>query len=143
MEKFKEYLKKVGITSDVLLERVRFLYDVATKMCPEKIEKLFVDDYITKDKTRAYESIWFFSQGFILEAHNFETDYEIDIVPTKGFRLAMELKDYNFNEATEDSRLRVFMTFAEDISGELKATKENCDVLRDIVLKYIKPKLVT
>ena len=142
MEQFiKEYLPKVDITTNTLSERVSFLYEVASKMCPEKIERIFIDDYINEDKSRGYESIWFFSKRFILEAHDFETKYELDIVPIIVYRFLIQLKDYDFCEATEESRMRVFITFGGDITGELKAAKENCDILRDIVFTYIQPKL--
>ena len=142
MEQFiKEYLPKVDITTNTLSERVSFLYEVASKMCPEKIERIFIDDYINEDKSRGYESIWFFSKRFILEAHDFETKYELDIVPIIVYRFLIQLKDYDFCEATEESRMRVFITFGEDMTGELKASKENCDILRDIVFTYIQPKL--
>lgn len=139
MEQFEEYLRKVDVTTKLLSDRVRFLYEVASKMCPEKIEQLFISDYIKKDNTRGYESIWFFSKGFVLEAHDFETNYELDIVPIKVYRVEIELNDYDFKKAKEESRLRVLIHFAGDVSGELKAAKENCDVLRDIVFTYIQP----
>lgn len=140
MEQFNEYLRKVDITTKVLSDRVRFLYEAASKICPEKIERIFIDDYINEDKSRGYESIWFFSKRFILEAHDFETKYELDIVPIIVYRLMIELKDYDFCKATEESRMRVSLTFAEDLTGELKAAKENCDILRDIIFTYIQPK---
>lgn len=141
MEQFiKEYLHKVDITTNILSDRVSFLYKVASKMCPEKIERIFIGDYINEDKSRGYESIWFFSKNFILEAHDFETKYELDIVPITVYRLMIELKDYDFCKATEESRMRVSLTFAEDLTGELKAAKENCDILRDIIFTYIQPR---
>ena len=142
MEKFDKYLKKVGITTGLLYDRVQFLYDVASKMCPEEIEQLFITDNIKKDNTREYESLWFFSKGFALEAHNFEIEHDIDIMATKVSRVELELNNYNLKEAEEDSRLRVHINFTEDIIGEFKAAKENCDVLRDIVFKHIMPNLI-
>ena len=144
MRKFDEcyeYLEKMGVTTKVLYNRVRFLYDVASKMCPEEIEQIFIEDSIKKDNTREYGSLWFFSKGFILEAHNFEIEYEIDIMANKIIRVELELNNYNLKKAEEGSRLRVYMHLSEDITGELKAAKENCDVLMDIASKYIMPKL--
>lgn len=142
MEKFDKYLEKVGITTRVLSDRVRFLYDIASKMCPEEIEQLFIEDSIKKDNTRAYGSLWFFSKGFMLEAHNFEMEYDIDIMAIKVIRVELKLNHYNLKEAGEKSRLSVYINFLlGDIIGELKAANENCDVLRDIAFKYIMPKL--
>lgn len=144
MIKFEAYLEKIGITTEALLSRIRFVYDVASEMCPEEIEQVFVTDYINKDNTRTYESIWFFSKGYCLEAHNFVTENSIDIVPlSKIYRFEVSFKDYDFKKATPESRLQSSIQFQEQTVGDFKAAKENCDVLRDILLKYIKPNLVT
>ncbi len=142
MEKFDKYLRKVGITTKVLSDRVQFLYDVASKMCPEEIEQIFIVDNVKRDNTRTYESLWFFSKGFMLEAHNFEMEYKIDIMPIRVIRVELELNNYNLKEAEEESRLKVYINFPGDIIAELKAAKENCDVLMDIAFEYIMPKLI-
>jgi len=143
MVEFSTYLKQIDIKTKALTDRIRFVCDVASEICPEEIEQIFIADYIKEDNTRAYESIWFFSERYCLEVKNFETDYNIDIVPIKVYWFEMSLKDYDFKKATQKSRLQVSMIFDGQISGSLKAAKENCDVLRDILLKYIKPNLVT
>lgn len=141
MVKFDEYLNRMGITTDILKDRVKLAYSVASQMCPEEIEEVFVSDYIEDDGTREYESVWFFSKGYCIEAHNFITENSIDIVRIKTKHLVVELKDYDFKKATEKSRLRVLILLGEAIQGEIKAAKENCDVLRDITIKYFKPRL--
>jgi len=110
-------------------------------MCPEEIEEVFLSDYIKDDGTREYESVWFFSKGYCMEAHNFITENSIDIVPIRTNRLQVDLKDYDFKKATEKSRLRVLIQLGEALQGEIKAAKENCDVLRDITIRYFKPRL--
>lgn len=141
MVKLDEYLNRMGITTDILKDRVKLAYSVASQMCPEEIEEVFVSDYIKDDGTREYESVWFFSKGYCIEAHNFITENSIDIVRIKTKRLQVELKDYDFKKATEKSRLRVLILLGEMLEGEIKAAKENCDVLRDITTKYFKPRL--
>jgi len=141
MVKFDEYLNRMGITTDILKDRVKLAYNVASQMCPEEIEEVFVSDYIKDDGTREYESVWFFSKGYCMEAHNFITENSIDIVHIKIKHIRVELKDYDFKKATEKSRLRVVILLGETIEGEFKAAKENCDVLRDITIKYFKPRL--
>lgn len=141
MVKLDEYLNRMGITTDILKDRVKLAYSVASQMCPEEIEEVFVSDYIKDDGIREYESVWFFSKGYCIEAHNFITENSIDIVRIKTKRLQIELKDYDFKKATEKSRLRVLILLGETLEGEIKAAKENCDVLRDITIKYFKPRL--
>ena len=67
MMKLDEYLDGIGITTNVLKERVKLVYSVASQMCPEEIEDIFVTDYIKEDGTREYESLWFFSDKYCLE----------------------------------------------------------------------------
>ena len=140
MAKFDEYLKKVGITP-ALKTRVELARRVASRMCPEEIEDILVNEYVQDDGTRVYESIWFFSKGYCIEAHNFITESSIDIVPIRIKRVQVDFKDYSFVKATEKSRLRVLVLFGEGLEAEIKAAKENCDVLRDIILKYFRPRL--
>jgi len=139
--KLNGYLERMGITTDILKERVSLAYGVASQICPEEIEEIFVSDYIKDDGTREYESVWFFSKGYCIEAQNFITENSIDIVPIKTNRLQIEIKDYDFKKATEKSRLRVLILLGETLEGEIKAAKENCDVLRDIIIKYFKTRL--
>ena len=143
MKEFKTYLEKIDIKTEALLNRIQLVYDVASEMCPETIEQIFITDYINKENTRAYESIWFFSKGYCMEAKDFVTDYSIDIIPInkKIYRYEIILKDYDFKTATPESRLQLSIQFEEGLFGDLKAAKENCDVLRDIILKYVKPNL--
>lgn len=141
MTQFKAYLQKIGITTKVLLSRVQFVYDLASRICPEEIEEMFVSDYIDNEGTRQYESVWLFSKGYCMEAENFVTDYSIDIVPLRVKRFEFDVKQYDFKKGTEESRLRLTVQLEEGLFAELRAARENCDVLRDITFKYIKPKL--
>lgn len=141
MLKLDEYLNRMGITTDILKDRVKLAYSMASQMCPEEIEEVFVSDYIKDDGTREYDSVWFFSKGYCIEAHSFITENSIDIVRIKAKRIQVELKDYDFKKATEKSRLQVTILLEETLEGKIKAAKENCDVLRDITIKYFKPGL--
>ena len=142
MLKLDEYLNRMGITTDILKDRVKLAYSVASQMCPEEIEEVFVSDYIKDDGTREYLSVWFFAKGYCMEAtHKSITENSIDIVRIKTKRLQVALKDYDFKKATEKSRLQVTILLEEMLEGEIKAAKENCDVLRDITIKYFKPGL--
>ncbi len=141
MVKFDEYLNGIGITTIILKDRVNLAYSLASQICPEEIEEVFVSDYIKDDGTREYESVWFFSKGYCMEALNFVTENRIDIVRIKTKRIEVNLKDYDFEKATESSRLQLSIQLEEGLYAELKAAKENCDVLRDITIKYFKPRL--
>jgi hypothetical protein len=142
MEKFEAYLKKIGITTKPLLNRMKFAYATAMVLCPEEIEQIFVSDYYNKDNTRAYESVWFFSKNYALEALNFVNENSIDIVSTKNiYRIQLNLKDYDFKKAKPESRMKLLVYFEQQIAGDLKAAGENCDSLRNLVVNYFQKRL--
>lgn len=78
-----------------------------------------------------------------MEAKQFIKKDDFDITPIKNRILywRIEKQDYDFKKATEKSRLYLEFTLDTGISGEFKASKENCDYLRDIILKYVLPNL--
>jgi len=81
MKKFIPYLQRIGIKTKSLFDRIESIYNVFSKMCPEEIMDIFITDYIKDDGTREYESLWFFSATFCLEAKQFITKYDLDITP--------------------------------------------------------------
>lgn len=137
MNQYEDYLESLDITVPTLKERIATILKVASEICTEPIEQLFVSEYKNPENTRTYEGLWFFSKSHCLEAHDFTSNYRIDIVSiAKIFRLDTSFRDYDFNKATSESRLTVRFSLAGLITGELKATAENCDYLRDIMRKY-------
>lgn len=141
-EEFKKYLKDVGITGDIR-GRVERIYDFYREICPDEITGIFITDYIKEDGERVYEHLWFFSEKYCMEAKQFITTDDFDITPIKNRIIRWELKkqDYDFKKATEKSRLHLEFEMDTTIEGELKASKGNCDYLRDIILGYIKSNL--
>ena len=113
-------------------------------MCPDEIVDIYVGDYIKEDGTREYETLVFFSDRFLVEANEFIIQDKLMIVPIKNkikiFRI--EKKDYDFIKATEQSRLSCeFIRVGAERAFEFRAARENCDNLKNIILKYIKPNL--
>lgn len=145
-EEFKEYLASIGI-GDTLQKRVAQIYQFYQKICPDEIRAIFVTDYLQADGTRVYENLWFFSERYCMEAKQFVTTDDFDIEPMKNKVTYVQIKkqEYDFEKATEKSRFNVIAYLSIPalgaLHGELKASKENCDYLKDILLKYIKPNL--
>ena len=144
-EEFKKYLKDVDIIGDIR-ERVERIYDFYREICPDEITGIFITDYIKEDGERVYENLWFFSEKYCMEAKQFITKEDFDITPIQNriCRWAIQKKDYDFKKATEKSRLLLKFYFGVELGvliGELKASKENCDYLKDIILKYVVPNL--
>ena len=141
-EEFIKYLKSIGLT-ETLCKRIETIYEFYRDLCPDEITGIFVTDYIIEDGSREYENLWFFSKKYAMEAKQFITKDDFDILPIKN-RInywTIQKWDYDFKKATEKSRL--YLRFDQDTGkyGEFKASKENCDYLRDIILKYVLPNL--
>jgi hypothetical protein len=64
-------------------------------------------------------------------------DFIITPIQKRISYYTLEKRDYNFKIATEKSRLYLEFNLDTGLKGKLKASKENCDYLRDIIRKYI------
>lgn len=137
-EIFEEYLQVIGAT-DPIITRVESVYNDYKNICPEEITGIFVSEYIEDSGERAYENLWFFSEKYCMETKNFTQENNIDITPFKKavHRIFLNRKDYDLNNANAQSRMTLEFSLTIGISGTIKASKENCDRLMNIVNKYI------
>ena len=146
-DEFLKYLESIGMTK-TLCKRVETIYEFYKEICPDKITGIFVTDYIKGDGSREYENLWFFSTKYCMEAANFITADHFDMAPIakRVFRWEIKKQDYDFKKATEKSRLSLEFDMSGagpgGVSGYLKASKGNCDHLKDIILKYVVPNLI-
>ena len=138
-EEFIKYLESIDITKS-LQGRIERIYECYKKLCSNEITGIFITDYIKEDGLREYENLWFFSEKYCMEAKQFISTDNFDITPIKKRinYLNIEKKYYDFKKATDKSRLFLRIGLGFEITGELKAAKENCDYLKKIILKYIK-----
>jgi len=141
-EEFIKYLEDVGLTGPIR-ERAKTIYEFYREICPDEITGIFITDYMKEDGERVYENLWIFSEKYCMEAKQFITTDDFDITPIKNRIIYWVLKkqDYDFKKATEKSRVYLEFRMDTEISGELKASKKNCDYLRDTILEYIKSNL--
>lgn len=141
-EAFTTYLKSIGIT-DALHKRIETSYEFYREICPDEVTGIFVTDYIKEDGAREYENLWFFSEKYCMEAKQFITKDDFDITPIRSriYYWTIQKQDYDFKNATKKSRLHLRFDLDTGIRGEFKASKENCDYLRDLICKYIVPNL--
>ncbi len=142
--KFIDYLESIGIKAGLLLDRIESIHRFYVEMCPDDIEDIFVTEYIALNGKREYENLWFFSDRYIMDAKGFAAgNDDFVIAPIKGrvahFRI--KKRDYDFKAATDKSRLHLMFQPNTESIANLKASKENCDALRDIILKYVKPNM--
>ncbi len=139
-KEFIKYLVSIGIITKALRERIETIYECCKELCSNEITGIFITDYIKEDGSREYENLWFFSEKYCMEAKQFITTYNFDITPIKKRvnYCSIQKHKYDFKKATEKSRLFLRIGLGFDITGEFKAAKENCDYLKEIILKYIK-----
>ena len=141
-EEFIKYMEDVGLTGPIR-ERAKSIYDFYREICPDEITGIFITDYMNEDGGRVYEHLWFFSEKYCMEAKQFITTDDFDITPIKNRITYWGLKkqDYDFKKATEKSRLYLKFVIDTRSACEFKASKENCDHFKDIILEYIKSNL--
>ena len=141
-EEFITYLESIRLTG-APHKRIETIYEFYRETCPDEITGIFVTEYTKKDGAREYENLWFFSEKYFMEAKQFITKDNFDISPIQKRVIywTIQKRDYDFKKATPKSRLHLELELDTGIRGEFKAAEENCDHLRDIILKYVVPNL--
>ena len=136
---FIKYLESISITKAVR-EKIEKIYKFYQEICPDEIKGIFITDYIKEDGSREYENLWFFSEKNCMEAKQFIIKDDFDITPIKKrvYYWTIQKQDYDFKKATKKSRVHLKFDLDTGIVGVLKAAKENCDYLKEIILKYVK-----
>ena len=137
-EAFVQYLREISLTIP-LIDRIDHVISSYAIFCPEVITQIFVSEFIKEDGTREYESLWLFSETFIMEAKRFVNQDNFDITPLKNRLnyIQIEKRDYEFTETTESSRLSIHFSSRDGISGDIKGSKVNCRYLYDIFVNHI------
>lgn len=140
---FKTYLVSIGIGEPFAkkVEEAYQFYSEMLKNMDDEISDLFITDYIQKDGSRQHENLWFFSKKYFMEAKMFINKDDFDFMPiSSGLRyLQIEKQNYDFKQATNESRMTVEYQGTGMMNGKLIASRENCDKLRDIIIKYFAP----
>ena len=141
-KEFIKYLESIGITK-ALQERIETIYECCKELCSNELNDIFVTDYLQEDGTREYENLWFFSDKYCMEAKNFITVDDFDISPIKK-RInywTIQKQNYDFKKATGKSYLYLRVSCDVKVQLILKAANNNCDYLKEIILKYVVPNL--
>lgn len=135
-EKFYKYMDNIGITEVKLRKRIYDIFRFYTdNLCPETIQDVFVTDYMTEG-LREYENLWFFSENYAMEALKFISQDNFDITPMREISTMKITKtEYDFIKSNDKSKLDLFCE-TEDVYYQMRASKENCDYLKNIIQKY-------
>lgn len=135
----KDYLGRLGM-GEVLQERVQYLVDLYAQFGGEAIEDVFVSDRLDEEGVRQFEAVWLFSENHVMEA-SLSDPVSMDSVRIGNvIRWAVQHESYDWKNAIDASRLNVEFRLDIELNGVLRATRENCDVLRDIFFKYVIPR---
>ncbi len=144
-QEFVDYFESIGIKEGVLLDRIESIYEFYLELCPDDIVAIFVTDYIDSEGKRDYENLWFFSDRYVMEAKGFaagKDNFDMTHIKDRVVHCAIQKQDYDFNkEATDKSRLYLLFKLDTGEIANFKASKENCDALRVILLKHVKPNI--
>ena len=142
-KKFRTYLASMKMTG-TLIARVTEVFKFCQQICPETIQDILVTEYVTGDKKREYETLICFSENFAVEAASFVSDEVVELLSLDPPMPMSELQksNYNFEKASEESRLRITSYLASHSGTTLiisiKASGGNCDHARDMYLKYLR-----
>ncbi len=137
------YLESIGIEG-VFLGRVKEVLDFYQQVYPDQIEDIFITEYIDNEGNRQYESMWLFSETSIMEAKQFLNEHDFDSGTLKQQVNYWSIKktEFDFHQSSTSSRMVLHFRLLSQISGTLKASKENCDHLKTLFSKHIIPNAV-
>lgn len=145
-EKFHDYLETIG-TTKTARARVQEILTFYERILPEEISDIFVTDFLNEDGVREFENLWMFSDSLVMEAKRFLTtdDFDMLMLPESIPYWQLTKQAYDFVQATDESRFTVTLQISKSsglmsMGGELKASRENCDFLRDLFLARIAPR---
>ncbi|WP_139128871.1 hypothetical protein [Micromonospora nigra] len=142
----QRYLEDIDVTVHVM-SRISKLLNFTQDLLPEgqSISRIFISETAGKEG-RIYEAAWFFTSGFISEAHHFLTDDEVDFFQFTENIILLNIKKADFEPGEEnDSSARMRIKFSggggrgSNVGGELKATGKNCDYLYRIAKEILLP----
>lgn len=143
-KEFVDYLIDIGVYSEVIIKRIEHFLYIFRNLDFQEIKDIFISEYRESSGQRNYLSLDFYTDDYALSVNSFlsEDDFTIDKIAKVLFTISYEVKNYNFDKASESSRLNIdcFSKYQENAYWFAKASGKNCDYLRDIMKKYFNKK---
>lgn len=135
-----KYFDEVGLKGK-FRDKATEIIDFYESLYPNQLKTVFVSEYVDNEGNRHFENLWIFTDKHICEAKSFLTEDDFDSAISKKavnyWRVKKE--NYDFEAATQKSRMTLSFGLTTGISGKLKASGENCDFLRELLKQYIIP----
>lgn len=137
-----EYLESLGATSPVV-SGVELALNWYAKLGAEWRDA-FVCETVDDAGVRTWGSLWLFNKTYVMEIRDFVTQQDYDIAVNDAIiHLRCQTKDFDWSEASLDSRAYVHFSIATGISGELRASGKNCERLAAVVKNYLMPSIAS
>jgi hypothetical protein len=136
--KFETYLGKLPLTS-VVKNRINEVINMNLKIHNIEINDILLCEMKNNEGSRNYTSLWLFSDSLCIECKNFLQVYDFDSTPIskKVDYCSIIPTNFDFENPTELSIVKVHFHFGTGIAGDLIATEQNCLSAVDIYKKYI------
>jgi len=137
-----EYYEFLSLTPPVR-SRVEEVVSQIRALCQEDMSDIFISEYVQQDGSHIYGSVWTFSKTFVSEGLLLQAadSTRFDVVQVKGnvAQIVIEQRHFDWNApAADSSRLTVEVRFRlTGLVGQMQATGRNCEVLRELVMKYL------
>jgi hypothetical protein len=134
-----KYTSRVGLPRFVADEFLR-AFPLIERLKAFPISDVFVEDYFEESGRRIYANFCFFGSDFFAEATNpkeptNEGSRDVFVVSLKAGLAKVSIpnyKDYDFDKATDKSRVTIAFYLKNGESFFLNASGRNCDGLWDI-----------
>ena len=141
-QEFVKYLESIGIYG-ALIARIGSIYEFFRHVCGEEIADIVVAEYVKEDESREYEELWFFSANLAMLADHFVTGDDFRLLPIRNVILwKIQKSEYDFEKATAKSRMILEFHMPGTTFVSIRASRENCDHLRDVFIKHVVPNVV-
>ncbi len=139
---FLKYLEDIDVTQPIQ-DRVEHFYCLCRDMLFGKLLDIFIDDYLTEDKSRKYEGLTFCSKDYNFSVPNFLTSEKINIIPHQNVQdsIVITVANYDFKKTNEESLMSVQLYLKQTDAGTYKASRNNCAYLVRILRRYVEPSL--
>lgn len=140
---FEDYLVEIGITGP-FLERAKTVLAFYAGIGIGEVEDVFVSEYVNPEGRRVFESLWLFTRTYTYEAKSFLSADVFDGAPLAR-RIdywTISRAEYDFDTATDQSRMALDFTLAGRNPCHLKASGRNCSHLRHIFTRHVLPNLL-
>lgn len=143
----KNYLKSIGMVSEVDINRVRELFYRGKFLCPEELKNIFVSNYKESDGKDQFKDLWLFSDNYVIEVLNFNKQenptLEMTIFSKNIQSVSIKAENLDFSQKAKDvSKLHMEFYTLANFSCDQIASGLNCDILMYIFNTYVKHNLV-